>query len=163
LVDEADVWGGSVVGRMILPKGVTGFYNRAGHKPPTTDGRQFKKIGYDLVTRNGGSVQNFHEPTTSTNFYHLEALIYNRLWHIVLNVHYPILAFASNVDYGKITFVDHPEWKNQLSQFYNVMDTSELDEPLHIESEKELNRSELEQIAYWKPKTKGEVIFNYWD
>jgi hypothetical protein len=150
-------------GGMQLPNGVTGFYDIAEHKPPTTDGKQFKKIGYDLVTRNGGSVQNFHEPTTVTNFYHLEALIFNQRWHLVLNAHYPILAFASKVDYGKITFADHPEWKSQLSQFYYVMDKSELEEPLQMESEKELNRGELEQIAYWKPKTKGEVIFNYWD
>jgi hypothetical protein len=150
-------------GKVQLPNGVTGFYDNLKNKPPTTNGKQFKKIGYDLVARNGWSVQNFHEPTTATNFYHLEALIHNRLWHLVLNAHYPILAFASKVDYGKINFADHPEWKSQLSKFYYVMDKSELDEPLQIESEKELNRSEREQIAYWMPKTKGEVIFNFWD
>lgn len=27
----------------------------------------------------------------------------------------------------------------------------------------ELNSAELEQIAYWKPETVGQIIFNYWD
>jgi hypothetical protein len=152
-----------VVGKMQLPNGVTGFYDHPNQKPPATNGKQFKKLGYNLVSRNGGIVQIFHGPSTSANFYHIMALIHNKTWHIVLNAHFPILAFASKVEYGKMTFVDHPEWKSKLSPFYLVMDTIELNEPLQIESEKDLNRSEIEQIAYWKPKTKGEVIFNYWD
>jgi hypothetical protein len=26
-----------------------------------------------------------------------------------------------------------------------------------------LDHAELEQISYWKPRTAGELIFNYWD
>lgn len=48
----------------------------------------------------------------------------------------------------------------------------ELNDPLYIkestaqiilENDNELNSAELEQIAYWKPKSVGEVIYNFWD
>lgn len=152
-----------MVGRLKLPYGVTGFYDLADHKPPMTDGKQFKQIGYDLIIRNGGTVLNFFEPGTATNFYHLEATIFHKHLHILLNSHYPLLAFASNVDHGKITFLNHPELNKQFSQYYIVMDSTELNEPLLLKNENELNRGELEQIFYWKPETKGEVIFNFWD
>lgn len=27
----------------------------------------------------------------------------------------------------------------------------------------QLYKAELQQIQYWKPKTVGEILFNYWD
>ena len=27
----------------------------------------------------------------------------------------------------------------------------------------QLNRAEIKQIAYWKPKRMGDIVFNFWD
>lgn len=32
-----------------------------------------------------------------------------------------------------------------------------------IKNDNQLNNAELAQIAYWKPITIGEVLYNYWD
>jgi hypothetical protein len=157
---------------MKLPNGVTGFYNAKHNKPPTIDEKQFKQICFSLISRNGGKVLDFKEPQVATNFFDVEAKVFNKHLHILLNVHYPYMAFAFDVEFGKITFIDEPELFKQFSPFYNVLDTKELNAPVILrlgskksilQNDNELNSAELEQIAYWKPERIGEIIFNYWD
>ncbi|MEI4771430.1 hypothetical protein WAX74_17525 [Psychrobacillus sp. FJAT-51614] len=156
---------------MKLPNGVTGFYSAKHKKPPTIDDKQFKQICFSLISSIGGELLDFNEPQGATNFFNVEAKIFNKNLHILLNVHYPFMAFAFNVEYGKITFFDEPELVKQFSPFYNVLDTRELNAPVIIglDSKKSIvqndnfNSDELEQIAYWKPERVGDIIFNYWD
>ncbi|MDF2066764.1 hypothetical protein [Bacillus sp. Cr_A10] len=112
------------------------------------------------------------QPQVTANFFDVEAKIFNKHLHILLNVHYPFMAFAFDVEYGKIIFIDEPELFKQFSPFYNVLDTKELNAPviLRLDSKKsivqndnEFNSDELKQIAYWKPERIGDIIFNYWD
>ena len=102
---------------MKLPYGVTGFYNAKHDKPPTIDAKQFKQVCFSLISRNGGNVLDFKEPQVATNFFDVEANIFNKHLHILLNVHYPYMAFAFDVEYGKITFIDEPEFSNSLALF----------------------------------------------
>lgn len=157
---------------MKLPNGVTGFYSAKHNKPPTIDEKQFKQICFSLISSNGGEVLDIKEPQVATNFFDVEAKIFNKHLHILLNVHYPFMAFAFDVEYGKITFIDEPELFKQFSPFYNVLNTKELNAPVLlrlgskksiVQNDNELNSDELEQIAYWKPERIGEIIFNYWD
>ncbi len=157
---------------MKLPKGVTGFYNAKYNKPPTIDGKQFKQQCFSIIKRNNGKVLEFIEPQFATNFLNLEVKVFNNHLHILLNEHYPFLAFASFVDFENINFIDEPELLKQFSPFYKVLGMEELNEPLYIKedtgkiilkNDNELNSAELEQIAYWKPKSVGEVIYNFWD
>lgn len=156
---------------MKLPAGITGFYDSKYNQPPNVDGKQFKRVCATLVNRSGGKVLAFKEPHYPMNFYDTEVKVFNKHFHILLNEHYPYLAFASIVEYGKINFMDVPELK-QFPSPYNVLSVKELNEPLVLnpdskkgilQNENDLNRAELEQVAYWKPNRIGEVIFNYWD
>lgn len=113
----------------------------------------------------------FKEPQYPMNFYETEVKVFNKHFYILLNEHYPYLAFASVVEFGKINFIDVPELK-QFSSLYKVLSVKELNEPLAfdpgskrgiIPNDNDLNSAELEQVAYWQPKNVGEVIFNYWD
>ena len=92
--------------------------------------------------------------------------------HILLNVHYPFMTFANEVEYGKIAFINEPELDKLFGSIYNVLGTKELNEPAILklgskqtilQNENDFNKDELKQVAYWKPKTIGEIIFNYWD
>ncbi|WP_260288953.1 hypothetical protein [Peribacillus aracenensis] len=157
---------------MKLPNGVTGFYNAKHNKPPTIDGKQFKQQCFSIIKRNNGKVLEFIEPQFATNFLNVEVKVFNKHLHILLNEHYPFLAFASFVDFENIIFIDEPELSKQFSPFYKVLGMEELNEQLYIKegtgkiifkNDNELNSAELEQIAYWKPKSTGEVIFNFWD
>jgi len=157
---------------MKLPNGVTGFNNSNHIKPPIIDGKQFKHICFSLISDNGGKVLDFKEPQVSTNFFDVEVKVFNKHLHILLNAHYPYMAFAYDVEYGKITFIDEPELFKHFSPFYNVLDTKKLNRSVilsldskksNLQNDNELNSTELEQIAYWKPERIGEIIFNYWD
>ncbi|MFJ8072318.1 hypothetical protein ACIQZD_25990 [Peribacillus sp. NPDC096447] len=142
------------------------------NKPPIIDGKQFKQQCFSIIKRNNGKVLEFVEPQFATNFLNVEVKVFDKHLHIVLNEHYPFLAFASFVDFENIKFIDEPELLKQFSPFYKVLSIEELNEPLYIkestgkiilENDNELNSAELEQIAYWKPKSVGETIYNFWD
>jgi hypothetical protein len=157
---------------MKLPNGITGFYNSKNNQPLKVDGKQFKQVCFTITTQSGGKVLEFKEPQYPINFYDVEVKVFDNHFHILLNEHYPYLAFASVVEFGKINFIDVPELLKQFSSFYKVLDVKELNEPLVLklgskkgilQNDNDLNSAELEQVAYWKPERIGEVIFNYWD
>lgn len=156
---------------MKLPNGITGFYNSENNKPPKVDGKQFKQVCATIVNRSGGKMLEFKEPQFPMNFFVTEVKVFNKQFHILLNEHFPYLAFASVVEFGRINFIDVPELI-QFSSLYKVLRVRELNEPLVLkpdskkgilQNDNNLNSAELEQIAYWEPKRIGEVIFNYWD
>ena len=88
-----------------------------------------------------------------------------KVFYILLNEHYPYLTFASLVEPGNIAFIDQPALHEPFSPFYRVLGPVELNVPFNQTMAKntELNRTELEQLAYWKPETVGQIIFNFWD
>ncbi|MFD4707853.1 hypothetical protein ACFWM3_23830 [Gottfriedia sp. NPDC058432] len=71
--------------------------------------------------------------------------------------------FPSAVNFGEINFIEVSHLKEEFSPFYIVLSKKELNEPLLLKSENELNSAELNQMAYWKPNRIGEVLFNHWD
>ena len=152
--------------RMGLPNGVTGFYNSDTNKPPEVERKQFKQLCFYIASCNGGKVIDFSTPQYPANFFNVEVEILGNRFYILLNEHYPYLAFASFVDetYG-ITFIDNPILYEQFSPFYQVISSEELNIPFNQNMIKNsgLNSAELDQLAYWKPETVGQIIFNYWD
>jgi len=46
---------------------------------------------------------------------------------------------------------------------YTVCSTQYLKSELTNEDTSELNQAEMSQINYWQPKSKGELLFNFWD
>lgn len=156
---------------MKLPNGITGFYNSE-TKPPKVDGKHFKRVCETTLFQLGGEVLMLKEPEYPTNFYDAKVKFRNMIIHILLNEHYPYVAFASAVEYEKIRFIDDAELFKRLSLYYHVLPSSELNLPVILrqgykkdilQNDNELNQAELEEIAYWKPKIIGEIIFNFWD
>jgi hypothetical protein len=157
---------------MNLPNGITGFYNLKKNQPPKVDGKQFKQLCFAIITRNGGKVLEFKEPQYPMNFYDVEVKIFNKDYHILLNEYYPYLVFASSVNCGKIIYVDEPQLSRDFIPYYKVLSVSVLNKPLNIketngmivlENNNKLNSAELDQISYWKPKTIGDIVYNFWD
>lgn len=150
---------------MNLTNGVTGFYCTNDSEPPRVDGKQFKQLCFDIVSRSGGKVINVNPPQYSANFYCAQVELSGQLFHILLNEHYPYLAFASSVEFGEIKFIDIKVIHERFDSFYQVIGIAELNVPVdqNLLREMELNSAELEQIAYWKPEIIGQIIFNHWD
>lgn len=150
---------------MNLPNGITGFYLGENTKPPNVDGKRFKQLCFAIVSRNGGKVINVSPPQYPVNFYCAHVEFSRDVFYILVNEHYPYLAFASVVAFGEIKFIDVPALHELFSPFYQVIDAAELNVSVDQKMlmKMELNSAELEQAAYWKPQTIGQVIFNYWD
>lgn len=153
---------------MILPNGITGFYDKETNQPPYVDGKRFKQECYRIVTHHGGKVLDFNEPEYPKNFYDVEVQVVRKHIHLLLNEHYPYLAFALKVNMGDIVFIEIPELFKEINLQYKVMGVKELNERLIFDSQSsrrkyDLNRAELEQIFFWKPDRVADVIFNYWD
>ncbi|RDW15513.1 hypothetical protein [Oceanobacillus chungangensis] len=155
---------------MLLLKGVTGITEDNMHDQQ--DRKQFKKHCYTFITQYGGKVICFTNPKLATNYFLTEVKIFGRLRFILLNEMYPFVAFASNVCYSAIDFVDESELSGLFRPYYRVLQARELNEDLHLNlgsrkgmllNVNGLSRLEMEKIAYWQPKTVGEVIFNHWD
>jgi len=137
-----------------------------------TNGKEFKLLCYNIIKSKGGRILEFNEPTATSNFYDIKVNVFNKKFHILLNAHYPLLAFAAFVEKGDIDFVDNLDLKEEFNSYYNVLDMNELNVPITIkpsskkftvENENDLNKAELKQLTYWKPDRMGEVIFNSWD
>ena len=71
-----------------------------------------------------------------------------------------VIAFAKNLDFTKIEFVESPF--NLTDPSVNVLTLPELEQSWH-DIVGELNKAELEQIKYWKSNIIGDIIFNFWD
>ncbi len=64
-----------------------------------------------------------------------------------------------------INFVDAPALAEEFRGFdcYDILSASELMQRVTKETLSELSDAEMNQVKYWKPKTIGEFIFNFWD
>ncbi|MCD2254844.1 hypothetical protein [Listeria marthii] len=150
---------------MKLPNGVTGFYNSEANKPPNIEEKQFKQLCFDIVSCNGGKVLGFNTPQSPANFYYAQVEVSGNSLYILLNAHYPYLTFASAIELGDINFIENPFLYEQFAPFYQIIGAVELNSSFNQSRVKksDLNSAELEQLAYWKPETVGQIIFNYWD
>lgn len=159
---------------MKLLNGISGFYDvEAIAIPPSVNGTEFKKICHSIAaTVTDGKLIDYKEPLTITNFYQASITIQDTVIHVLLNAHYPIVAFASFIEPFNIIFIDSTQLSNQFRMYYTVVCSGELNEPLrYIElkdtfvlgNDNDLNNTELEQVRYWKPRTVGELAFNFWD
>ena len=157
---------------MRLPNGVTGFFSSSDSHLTQMDERQFRQYCYSVVNYNDGKLNNLKESEYPMNFYHAHITFKNGDFHILLNKHYPLLAFASSVNNECIEFIDVPSQIELLFSTYEVLHTSILKQPVifgnhskqdFLQVDHALNRAELEAIKYWKPSIIGEIIFNYWD
>lgn len=159
---------------MLLLDGVTGSYKVEGDdRKPAVDAYEFKKLCYTIANHVGGKVVSVSDHPQGTNFYQAEFQLNGEQIYILLNGSYPFFAFASKVEYMNIEFINHQALSNEIQAFskdYRVLKTSELDEQIQphgrnhtLRNENTLNQNDLRDIFYWKPKTVGEVIYNYWD
>lgn len=152
---------------MILRSGVTGFL-----PAPSTNESEFKAVCYSLLDSDG--VEFVETQGFVKSFYECIIKVRSKRVHVLLNSQYPFVTFTSSrqADERNFPFIDDIELSNIFSPYYKVLCFEQLNEPVKywqqgkniiIENENTLHQAELKQVAYWKPKTVGEIIFNYWD
>ncbi|SFB14062.1 MULTISPECIES: hypothetical protein [unclassified Bacillus (in: firmicutes)] len=157
---------------MILLNGVTGFFDEKNKPPNLQDSKLFKQVCYHVVNKLDGKLVGFKLPHTTANFHHATIRISEKVTHLLLNPYYNFLALASSVSFEQIVFIDDSLLNKEFMDYFRVLSSAELNMSLSVMQRagkfvldhlNELNTFELQQIAYWKPETVGEVIFNQWD
>jgi hypothetical protein len=153
---------------MLLLNGISGFHH---HDLPEVDSSQFKKLCHSWANMNHGKLVSFEKPIESQNFYKAELEWNGERIFLLLNSSYPIVAFASSVEYFNIKFSEHPH-SDLIEVFRNDFTIASVDalvaplifvERNHtVLNKNNLNKSELNQVFYWNPSTVGEVVYNFW-
>lgn len=142
-----------------LPKGITGFVDNMEEK---IDGQQFQKICYEVMREAKGDVLKCDGPLYPHNFFIVHIRLKGELFYILLNEYYPYIAFANKWEEIVIEFTDLPALTKGFGEYYTVLTKKEL-ELRFFNKGHDLEKVELKQVAYWQPRSIGEVIFNCWD
>lgn len=160
----------------MLRKGITGFYDdnlKIDHKHINYD--LFKKQCYELARKLRGEILFIDDVEfyVQRSFYiarigEIRTLNEIESFDILINMYYPIIGFSKIRETEKlnIDFIDIPNVNEFLYDDYLALSKSQLEDEFEYNN-KELNdvlyEYEIKQINYWKPRTLGDVIFNYWD
>ena len=146
---------------MILPRGITGFWN-GNTAPPLLDKKAFCQMCYSIAMENGGVVTEVDTDTAARNFYSAKLSRYDQSVFILQNIHYPYIAFAQRDAASRFVLISPPDWLQLSDDPVRVLSPNELNQDWHGLCG-ELSPDELEQILYWNPQTVGEIIFNTGD
>ena len=81
------------------------------------------------------------------------------------HIHLSLIAIAQVLT-GSVVFTDgcdDLEEALRSSGSLRLLARSELEIPIRLIDTSDLDRAERREITFWKPKTLGELLFNYWD
>ncbi|MFR7590169.1 MAG: hypothetical protein ACLUVC_01880 [Longibaculum sp.] len=146
---------------MLLPNGISGFYDSKSNLQ-IFEPKRFKQICYRLIDFNQGKLLSFDCSLDNKNFYIAELILIRKHCYLLMNAYYPYFAFASSIENGNVTFIEIP--KNLMIDLSDCLFLNQDELTLSCEeSIQMLNSVELYQIQYYKPKTVGEIIYNFWD
>lgn len=151
---------------LILCSGITGFL-----PAPSVEENKFKQICYSLFD---SKVLDYVGAEAGRNFCECIVKGKDKRIHILLNSQYPFMAYTStrDINVNDFPFIDEPELSKLFKQYYKILSPSQLNERLRytqkgkkifVKNENNLHQAELEELVHWKPKTVGDVVFNYWD
>ena len=90
----------------MLPNGITGFRNLKDPYIPEQEKRIFQRFCYSIATRYHCEVLSFDLDLASKNFYSAEIKTEQGRFYLLENAYYPWIAFAKNLDFTKIEFVE---------------------------------------------------------
>lgn len=144
----------------MLPKGITGFRDLDGVCIPEHGEKEFKQFCYSVAVRHHYTVISFDLDLVSKNFYSAEFKTGQGRLYLLENAYYPWAAAEINLSFAGIEFIECPF--DLTEQNVRLLTLSELRQDWHGFVGK-LSSAELRQIAYWKPKTIGDIVFNFWD
>ena len=145
-----------------LPAGVTGF--SAGIKPSEESFSRFKSACYEAARRINGRARGFTAAGVTPNFHQATLTFENEQIIIVCHAAFRFVAFARVSDEAKLQFLDHDDLVRYFKiQGYTVLDSATLSNALSSANMANLDESEADQIKYWRCKTVGEAIFNWFD
>jgi len=151
---------------MIMRKGITGFFRRN----PLSEFPlpKFQQIAFACAVRCGFTVAGLSERGVTPNFHSALLVRWDEKLLMLGHSIYRIIAFAEpHEDFScELTFRDATDLRECLVEMYpefTIASTTELSLGIQASDLQMLDRAEVEQVKYWKPRTVGELAFNWWD
>ncbi len=147
-----------------LPRGVTGFWSVDDAPPPHIDLRAARaavapmfagrRLAFEAEEQ--GTVRSFHDIIVRCGRERIRVLVHATV---------PWIAFAALEEPPELSlrFVRPPEGLAAPGAPFVLVARSLLDRPLDQGALVDLAPAELEQVAYWRPRRIGEVVFQHWD
>ncbi|MGI6030042.1 MAG: hypothetical protein ACOX7F_00895 [Eubacteriales bacterium] len=122
--------------------------------------RLFQRLCYSIAREQHGTVLSFDMDLAAKNFYFVQMEIAYKNLYILENAYHPWVAFAKTIEFGDIEFMEAPF--PLAAPDIHLLALSELQQDgSHLVGN--LDKAEIEQITYWRPRTLGEIVFNFWD
>ncbi|MGN6545033.1 MAG: hypothetical protein ACTHK7_08280 [Aureliella sp.] len=154
---------------MILRRGITSFFNRRDREAiPEFPFIEFKRVVYGLAAPLCLAVSEMKARGVTPNF-HSARLVGTETSILILgHSNYPIFAFSQPLERNgsQLRFVDSPHLAAALTRLFPDLIIAPAEELNRRATESDLDvlgAVELEQIKYWKPRSVGEIAFNWWD
>ena len=152
-----------------LPVGVTGFRHQRDAELPLCDFESLLRHCHEVARLHEGKVvaEAASDFESVANYERVALQFSDRSVDVILNAHYPLLAFAEPFTSHNLSlaFRDEPGLAAHFCELGNYLplDSSLLATPISDDATTKLSVAEREQIRYWNPTTLGEVVFNNWD
>ncbi|MFD0619152.1 hypothetical protein ACFQZR_16930 [Paenibacillus sp. GCM10027629] len=146
-----------------LPRGITGF-SCTPNSLILQDGKSFISLLYSILR---GTLECEDTNLQGKNYYYFSIKSTDQEYHVLLNAFFPIVAISCELNYNKFIFRSSEEIMNQFKLLsecnYLLLGKEELESDLANSDYLDLDKAELKQIEYWKPKNLSEIVFNNWD
>ncbi len=150
---------------MFLP-GITGFFEQAvGPALPAVPAARFKSACFAAAREVGASLERFTPSGVTPNFHRALLELEGARVVVACNAMHPVVGFARPSPEGEpLEFLDHAALAAAFDAAgFEVASAADLARPLTESDLAVLADAERSEIAYWKPGTVGEVIFNWFD
>ncbi len=154
---------------MQVPRGITGFRHVDDPPIPVSDFAAFRTHCHEAARALGGSVRSIEAPLqkVEANFAQAVLDLPGGLFAVLLNAHFPVIAFAEPLTESgaPVQFVDEAALAEEFLGYgvYEVWSCSILEASVTPEICKQLASAEVEQAQYWRPRRVGDFVFNFWD
>jgi len=146
-----------------LPRGITGFTSYP-NSLAIQELKPFISLIYSILR---GTLEWEDLDLSGKNYYYFSIKSSDQEYHVFLNAYFPCVAISKKFKGKKFIFMRAEEILSQFKLLedcnYLLLGEEILNQDLIELDFLDLDRAEIEQIRYWKPKTIIEIVFNNWD
>jgi hypothetical protein len=152
-----------------LFRGITGFWEMDDPPLPASDLKTFAEHCYSAARSLKGTIRQVQAPSSQlcSNFAQAILEISGVLIAVLLNAHFPVVAFARPREDGEMQFrfIDAEPLAKVFKGLgcYEVLTSRQANRRLAPEDTLLLGRGEKDQVRYWRPRVIGDIVFNFWD
>ncbi len=154
--------------KLVLRPELLGFLpSRTGRVPDSVSAKAFKSACYAVARATDGAVGEFRAPDVTPSFFLAEMSNGAERTAVLCHRIEPYLAFATPIDVAdmEVEFVNRPALSAAFCELsaFTPLAVETLLRPLIDEDIAGLSHACVRTLRYWRVKTLGEAMFNWFD